>query len=195
MLPMTVKSYLKRRGIDISGFKGRALRQHQRSTKPGHRGYVLNWLCVWEAKPSAFQMFRRTAGHSLCVCVCVCVLVTQLCPTLATPWTISHQAPLSVKFSRQEYWSGLPFSSPGDLPDPDIKPGSPALQADALPSELLLESHGHLGSVDTLKEFIILVPLYPLAQFSCYLIVCVSSQTVSSEGVVIVSFLLPLCMQ
>ena len=75
MLPMTVKSYLKLRGIDISCFKGRALRQHQRSTKPGHRGYVLNWLCVWEAKPSAFQIFRRTAGHSLSVCVCVCVCV------------------------------------------------------------------------------------------------------------------------
>ena len=45
--------------------------------------------------------------------------------------------------------------------------------------------------MDTLKDFIILVPSYPLAQFSCYLIVCVSSQTISSEGVVIVSFLLP----
>ena len=44
-----------------------------------------------------------------------------------TPWTVSHQDPLSVKFSRQEYWSGLPFPSPGDLPDPGIEPGSPAL--------------------------------------------------------------------
>ena len=55
----------------------------------------------------------------------------------ATPWTVACQAPLSMKFSRQEYWSGLPFPSTGDLPDPGIKPGSPALQADALPSELL----------------------------------------------------------
>ena len=52
-----------------------------------------------------------------------------------TPWTVAHQAPQSMEFSRQEYWSGLPFPSPGDLPDPGIKPGSPALQADALPSE------------------------------------------------------------
>ena len=53
----------------------------------------------------------------------------------ATPWTVAYQAPLSMEFSRQEYWSGLPFPSPGDLPDPGIEPGSPTLQADALPSE------------------------------------------------------------
>ena len=51
-----------------------------------------------------------------------------------TPWTVAHQAPLSMGFSRQGYWSGLPFPSPGDLPNPGIKPGSPALQADLLPS-------------------------------------------------------------
>ena len=51
------------------------------------------------------------------------------------PWTVVYQASLSMGFSRQEYWSGLPFPSPGDLPDPGIKPRSPALQADALPSE------------------------------------------------------------
>ena len=45
----------------------------------------------------------------------------------ATPWTVAYQAPLSVGFSRQEYWSGLPFPSPGDLPDTGIKPGPPAL--------------------------------------------------------------------
>ena len=53
----------------------------------------------------------------------------------ATPWTVAHQAPLSMEFSRQEYWRGLPFPSPGDLPDPGIEPGCPTLQADALPSE------------------------------------------------------------
>ena len=53
----------------------------------------------------------------------------------ATPWTVAYQAPPSMEFSRQEYWSGLPFPSPGDLPDPGIEPGSPTLQADALPSE------------------------------------------------------------
>ena len=53
----------------------------------------------------------------------------------ATPWTVAYQAPQSMEFSRQEYWSGLPFPSPGYLPNPGIEPGSPALQADALPSE------------------------------------------------------------
>ena len=53
----------------------------------------------------------------------------------ATPWTVPRQTPLSVEFSRQEYWSGLPFPSPGDLPDPGIESGSPTLQADSLPSE------------------------------------------------------------
>ena len=53
----------------------------------------------------------------------------------ATPWTIAYHAPPSVGFSRQEYWGGLPFPSPGDLPNPGIEPGSPTLQADALPSE------------------------------------------------------------
>ena len=53
----------------------------------------------------------------------------------ATPWTVAHQAPLSMEFSRQEYWSGLPFPSPEDLPDPGIEPGSPILQADALTSQ------------------------------------------------------------
>ena len=53
----------------------------------------------------------------------------------ATPWTVAHQAPPSMGFSRQEYWSGLPFPSPGDLPSPGIEPRSPALQADALTSE------------------------------------------------------------
>ena len=53
----------------------------------------------------------------------------------ATPWTVAYQASPSMGFSRQEYWSELPFLSPADLPDPGIKPRSPALQADALPSE------------------------------------------------------------
>ena len=52
-----------------------------------------------------------------------------------TPWTVARQAPLFMEFSRQEYWSGLPFPSLGDLPDPGIERRSPALQADSLPSE------------------------------------------------------------
>ena len=59
----------------------------------------------------------------------------QSCPTLCNPWTVARQGPQSVGFSRQENWNGLPFPSLGDLPDPGIKLGSPALQADSLPSE------------------------------------------------------------
>ena len=53
-----------------------------------------------------------------------------------TPWTVACQAPLPMGFSRQEYWSRLPFPSPGDLPNPEIEPGSPALQTDSLPTEI-----------------------------------------------------------
>ena len=60
--------------------------------------------------------------------------VAQSCPTL---WTVAYQAPPSMGFSRQEYWSGLPFLSPGDFPDPGIEPGSPALETDTLTSEPL----------------------------------------------------------
>ena len=63
------------------------------------------------------------------------VLVTQSCPTLCDLMDVAHQAPLSMEFSRQEYWSGFPFPSPGDFPDQGIEQSSPALQADSLPSE------------------------------------------------------------
>ena len=63
-------------------------------------------------------------------------LAAKPCPTLVTPWTVARQAPLFIGFSRQGYWSALPSPSPGDLPDPGNEPGSPALQADSLPTEL-----------------------------------------------------------
>ena len=59
----------------------------------------------------------------------------QLCQLFTTQWTVACQAPLSMGFSRQEYWSGLPFPSPGDLPDPGVEFESPALQADSLLTE------------------------------------------------------------
>ena len=62
-------------------------------------------------------------------------LVAKSSPTLATPWTVAHQALLSMGFSRQVYWSGLPFPSPGDLSNLGIEPRSPAMEADALTSE------------------------------------------------------------
>ena len=62
------------------------------------------------------------------------VLVSRV-RLFVTPWTVAHQALLSMEFSRQEYWSGLLFPSPGDVPNPGIEPRSPALQADSLPTE------------------------------------------------------------
>ena len=67
----------------------------------------------------------------LCINI-LCYLVTLSCPTLCTPWTITHQVHGML---HQEYWSGLPFPSPGELPDPGINLGSPALQANSLPSK------------------------------------------------------------
>ena len=73
---------------------------------------------------------------SLVDCGLVFGLVTNSCLTLATPRMVACQAPLSMGFSRQEYWSGLPFPSPGDLPNLGIEPGSPTLQVASLPTEL-----------------------------------------------------------
>ena len=75
-------------------------------------------------------------------------LVAKLCLTLATPWTVTHQTPLSMEFSRQEYWSGLPFPSPGALPNPGIRLASPALQADSLP----IQPPGNLPSLPSHKK-------------------------------------------
>ena len=82
-------------------------------------------------------MCKHITILSVCVCVCVCVC---MCYSLSriqlfvTPWTAASLL-LSMGFSRQEYWSGLPFPSPGDLPDPGLEPRSITLQADTLPSE------------------------------------------------------------
>ena len=67
--------------------------------------------------------------------LCQCLKSLSHVWLFAIPWTVAHQAPTSMGFSRQEYWSGLPFPSPGDLPKPGIEPRSPTLQADALTSE------------------------------------------------------------
>ena len=66
-----------------------------------------------------------------------------------TPWTVARQAPLSMGFSRQESWSGLPFPSLGNLPNPGIEPGSPALLADTLPSE---PPGSHLGRMEQISK-------------------------------------------
>ena len=71
--------------------------------------------------------------------LCVCVQLLCRVQLIVTPWTVAHQAALPMGFPRQEYWSGLPFPPPEDLPDPGTEPSSPALQADSLPLS-------HLGS-------------------------------------------------
>ena len=67
--------------------------------------------------------------------VCACSVTWVISNSFVTPWTVAREAPLCMGFSRQEHWSGLPFPSPGDLPDLETEPGSPALQANSLPTE------------------------------------------------------------
>ena len=75
---------------------------------------------------------RKMSSGTSCAVRC---LVSQSCPISVTPWTVAHQAPLSMGFPRQEFWSGLPSPTPGDLPNTEIEPRSPTLQEDSLPSE------------------------------------------------------------
>ena len=70
----------------------------------------------------------------------------------ATPWTVAQQVPLSMGFSRPEYWSGLPFPSPGELPNPGIEPRSPVLQEDSLPSETPRKPYWEEGEWQTSKN-------------------------------------------
>ena len=101
-----------------------------------------------------FVMYKNT--ESLC-CVSKTNMVKAKVELLsrlwlfATPWTLGHQAPPSMGFPRPEYWSGSPFHSPGDLPDPEIEPGFPALQEDALTSEPPGKPNEH-GSISTMWE-------------------------------------------
>ena len=91
-------------------------------------------LLLYQRGVASRRMALALVRFYLCVCVCVCVRCLVV-PDSATPWTVARQASLSMGFSRQEYWSGLPFPSPGDLPNQGIESRSPALQADSLLSE------------------------------------------------------------
>ena len=92
-----------------------------------------------------------------CVRVCVCTRthakLLGYIQLFTTRWTIAHQAPVPLEFSQQEYWSGLPFPSSRDLPDPRIESWSPALQAESLPSEPLGESLAIVKLGDTFNNF------------------------------------------
>ena len=104
---------------------------HQKGKRvPEKHLFLLYWLCQ-----SFDGVDHNKLWKILKVKVKVKVKSLSRVRLFATPWTIAYQASPSLGFSRQEYWSGLPFPSPGDLPNPEIEPGSPVLQADALPSE------------------------------------------------------------
>ena len=94
-------------------------------------GIQMLWWLECSTKPN---LFRNLIYYVESIVIVIVKSLSRV-RLFATPWTVANGAPPSMGFSRQEYWSGLPFPSPGDLPDPGIEPGSPALQADALPSE------------------------------------------------------------
>ena len=90
---------------------------------------LLEAVCVQGKSPGSLESSVN------CLLLTLKVLVTQCVRLFVTLWTVASQAPLSMKFSMHEYWSRLPFPSPGDLPNPGIEPRSSALQSDSLPSE------------------------------------------------------------
>ena len=94
---------------------------------PSSRGssWSRDWTHIFYVScRQACSLLLIPPGKRVCVCVCVCV-VAKSCPTLLTPWTVAHQAPLSMQVPKQEYWSELPFSPPGDLPNPGIETVTP----------------------------------------------------------------------
>ena len=109
--------------------------------------YMFQCYSLKSSHPRLLSQSPKICSLQLCLFCCLAyrVIVTIFlsewvkslsCVWLfATPWTVAYQDPLSMGFSRQEYWSGLPFSSPGDLPDPGIESQSPTLQADTLTSK------------------------------------------------------------
>ena len=112
---------------------------------------------LWERE--AFQ-WKQSRTETRCCChrlqiesmICSCYLVTKLCPIM-TPWTGAQQAPLSIGFSRQEYWNGLPFPTPGDLPKPRIKPISLVSPALAGGFFILLSHQGRTNLTPYLIHF------------------------------------------
>ena len=115
---------------------------------------ILAWRIPGTGEPGGLlSMGSHTVGHDWSDLAaefnpffkCVC-LVTQFRPTLCDPMDVTHQAPLSMGFSRQGYYSGLPCPPPGDFPNLGIEPKSPTLEADSLPSEKLktLEMEGKM---------------------------------------------------
>ena len=88
---------------------------------------------MWESGPNPMPLLRRSILGKNIFGDCVCALSLSHVLLFATPRTVALQAPLSVGFPSQEYWSALPFPPPGDLPNPGMEPESPAWQVDSLP--------------------------------------------------------------
>ena len=120
------------------------------------------WLVHWDIKPGTwkvcvgtFQTLYPILWLESSVICCIykhwCGVSCSVMSNSATPWTLAHQAPLSMEFSRHKYWSRLPFSSLGDLPDPGVKPKSPALQADSFSVWATREAH-----IQTLSHYYLL---------------------------------------
>ena len=102
---------------------------------------VSSYMNVHEQINSEFHMIslmtRVIYPFSCYAHVCMHACILSCARLFVTPWTVVHQAPLPMEFPRREYWSGVPFPPPGDLPDPGIEPVSPELQTDALPYAIL----------------------------------------------------------
>ena len=103
--------------------------------RPSHAQKHIPLYCMLTPFRESSWVPRVISSCLFLPCNIMCVSHSVVSDSFVTPWTVEHQTPLSMEFSRQEYWSGLPFPSPGDLPDPGIEPRSPALQADSLPTE------------------------------------------------------------
>ena len=114
----------------------------ERLTFPFFLCQSLHSILKYKHAPHIFFILSSLDGHLSCLHILACISESEVkvkslsrVRLFVTPWTVAYQAPLSMGFSRQEYWSGLPFPSPGHLPNPGIKPGSPTLEADTLTSE------------------------------------------------------------
>ena len=103
--------------------------------------YIITWILHWSSIQNSFIflnfLYVSQPSFPPSQPLLLLLLLSHFSPVwlFATPWTVVSLAPPSMGFSRQEYWSGVPLPSPGDLPDPGIEPGSPVFQADALTSE------------------------------------------------------------
>ena len=152
------------KNISFFSSKGSCFQSHVSLTYVSILSYISWTSFLWLWNPRDWMSGQQWV-NSMCVCVCVCVCmhthmhthththtVSKSCQSICDPWTVAHQAPLSMGFPRQEYWSGLPFPPPGDLPDPGIEPASPSYctwQVDSLPrsypeSPLILSGMGRI---------------------------------------------------